>query len=312
MTKREIVYKALQHEETHRLPYSLQFTGDTAEMLKEHFDTSDLAREVGNYLCTVSPPWWGFCTVPEDFQNEPVPETIPPVQGRGSFEEFVEHIQNLRKTTDCYILVVIYAFNFEKAWMLRGMENLMVDMIRSPEFVEKLFGRMLEINKVMLRLLTPVEGIDGFMLGSDWGGQQGLLISPKQWRHYIRHTEAECYEIVRESGKHLWVHSCGDIEVIIPDLIEAGLQALNPVQSEVMDVQQLKSDYGDELMFWGGVSTQQIMPYGTPDEVRADTERTIDILGAGGGYVLGTSQSIQSDVPLENILAFLEVARAHG
>ncbi|MBS3762749.1 MAG: hypothetical protein KGZ25_05520 [Planctomycetes bacterium] len=312
MTKREIVYKALQHEETHRLPYSLQFTGDTAEMLKEHFGTEDLPGEVGNYLRTIGPPWWQFCEVPEDFQNDTVPGTLPPIRGNGSFDAFTERIENLRQNTDCYILVTIYAFNFEKAWMLRGMENLMVDMIRSPEFVKKLFDRMLQINKTMLRLLTSIEGIDGFLLGSDWGGQQGLLISPKQWRRYIRHTEAECYEIVRNSGKHLWVHSCGDIKVIIPDLLAIGLQALNPIQSEVMDVQALKSDFGRELTFWGGVSTQKIMPYGTPQEVRAETERTIDIMSPGGGYILGTSQSLQSDVPLENILAFLEVARAHG
>jgi uroporphyrinogen decarboxylase len=164
----------------------------------------------------------------------------------------------------------------------------------------------------MLQMLTSYDAIDGFLLGSDWGGQRGLLISPPQWRRFIKHTEATCYDIVRGAGKHLWVHSCGKIEQIIPDLIECGLQGLNPVQSEVMDIGELKENFGADLTFWGGVSTQTVLPYGTPEEVKEDVQRTIDIMAPGGGYVLGPSQSMQEDVPLENILAFLEVAKAHA
>lgn len=312
MTRREAVYHALAHDDPDVLPYQLQFTADTAEKLKEHFGTENVHEALGNFLRPVHPPWWGFDNVPEEFRADDVPEVLPPTFGRGNFDAFADQLEELRETTDAYILVPIYAFNFEKAWMVRGMENFMLDMVRAPEFVDRLLGKIMEINMSMLELLTSYEEIDGFLLGSDWGGQRGLLISPRQWRRFIRETEAACYDIVRGAGKHLWVHSCGKIEQIIPDLIEAGLQGLNPVQSEVMDISELKSNFGADLTFWGGVSTQRVLPYGTPEEVRADVERTIDIMAPGGGYVLGPSQSMQDDVPLENVLAFLDVAKAHA
>jgi len=312
MTRRETVYKALAHEQTDRLPYRLEFTSETADKLKAHLGVQDLDAAVGNYIRTVGPPWWGFVNVPDSFHADDVPSELPPVRGSGNFEAFVESVRKLRADTDCYILSVTYAFNFEKAWMLRGMQNFMMDMVRAPESVERLLGRIMEINKTMLQLLVSIEEVDGFMLGSDWGGQRGLLISPQHWRRFIRRTEAECYNIVRRAGKHVWVHSCGDIRLILPDLIDIGLQAINPVQSEVMDVRELKRDFGRDLTFWGGIGTQRVLPYGTPDEVRADVERTIDIMAPGGGYVLGPSQHIQQDVPLENVLALIETARAHG
>lgn len=312
MNRREAVCHALDHEETDCLPYQLQFTADTAEKIKDHFDADNAHEALGNFIRPVQCPWWGFDNVPEDFHNDAVPAELPPTFASGSFEDFAENLTRVRERTDAYILVPIYAFNFEKAWMLRGMENFMLDMGRAPDFVEKLLGKILEINRVMLQLLVGYEEIDGFLLGSDWGGQRGLLIGPRQWRRFIKDTEAQCYDIVRDAGKDLWVHSCGNIRPIIPDLIETGVQGLNPVQSEVMDIAELKADFGEDLTFWGGVSTQQILPYGTTGEVREDVERTIDIMAPGGGYVLGPSQSMQDDVPLENVLAFHEVARAHA
>jgi len=312
MTRREIVYKALAHEETERLPYRIEFAGDTAERLRAHLGVEDLEEAVGNYVRAVGPPWWGFTEPPPEFRGDAVPAELPPVQGRRGFDSFAETIQRLRAETDCYILAVIYAFNFEKAWMLRSMPQFMMDLVRAPEFIEKLLGKIMEINLAMLQLLVSFEEVDGFMLGSDWGGQQGLLISPEHWRRFIKPTEAACYKIVRDAGKHLWVHSCGKIEVVIPDLIESGLQALNPVQSEVMDVRALKADFGRDLTFWGGIGTQRVLPYGTPDQVRADVERTIEIMAPGGGYVLGPSQGIQEDVPIENVLALIDAAKAHG
>jgi uroporphyrinogen decarboxylase len=312
MTKRETVCKALAHEPTPRLPYCLEFTREAAEHLQEHLGTPDLAGALGNHIRTVSPPWWQFVNVDESYSREPTPQCIPPVRGVGSFEAFGERLQRLREQTDAYILAVIYAFNFEKAWMLRSMERFMVDMVTNPAFVHELLDRMMELNMAMLRTLVSFDEADGFMLGSDWGAQQALLISPGLWREFIREREAVCYRLVREAGKHLWVHSCGNIMAILPDLVEIGLQGLNPVQSEAMDLRTLKARFGRELTFWGGVSTQQTLPYGRPDQVRAEVERVIQVMAPGGGYVLGPSQQIQADVPVENILAFAEVARAHG
>jgi len=312
MTRREIVYEALAHRETDRLPYRLEFTGGATEKLKAHYGTDDIDAAIGNYILCVYPPWWGFMNPPASFRAEATPDDLPPVQGRGSFEAFGEQLKKLRAETDYYILATIYAFNFEKAWMLRGMENFMVDMIRAPEFVHTFLDRIRDLNLAMLQLLLGCQEIDGFMLGSDWGCQRGLLMKPELWRTFIREREAVCYRLVRQAGKHVWVHSCGNVIAVIPELIQIGLQALNPVQSETMDLQTLKSSFGGRLTFWGGVSTQRTLPYGTPEEVRAEVERVIEIMAPGGGYVLGPAQQIQEDVPLENMLAFIEAARQRG
>jgi len=121
------------------------------------------------------------------------------------------------------------------------------------------------------------------LLGSDWGSQLDLLMSPDTWEAMIRPGEQREYDLVHSYGKDVWVHSCGNIVKAIPSLIEMGLDVLNPVQPECMDLETLKKEYGDKLAFWGGISTQQALPYGTPDEVRAETRRVRDLMSQDGG-----------------------------
>jgi uroporphyrinogen decarboxylase len=118
-------------------------------------------------------------------------------------------------------------------------------------------------------------------------------------------------DIIHSHGKDVWVHSCGNVEKIIPSLIEMGLDVLNPVQPEAMDLATLKQQYGDKLTFWGGISTQKALPYGTPAEVTAETCRVRDLMSHNGGYILAPAQEIQGDVPAANILALIETAK-HG
>ena len=109
--------------------------------------------------------------------------------------------------------------------------------------------------------------------------------------------------------KDVWVHSCGNIQAIIPCLLEMGLDVLNPVQPEAMDLGTLKRDYGNQLTFWGGISTQRALPFGSPGEVKAETRRVRDLMSQGGGYILAPAQDIQGDVPAENIMALIEAAK---
>ncbi len=152
--------------------------------------------------------------------------------------------------------------------------------------------------------------IDGVLLGSDWGSQMDLLMSFDCWQEMIRPGEQREYDLIHGYGKDVWVHSCGNIARVIPALVEMGLDVLNPVQPEAMDIAALKRDVGDRLTFWGGISTQQTLPYGTSDEVRAEARAVRELMSRGGGYIFAPAQSIQSDVPAANILALLEVARA--
>ena len=134
-------------------------------------------------------------------------------------------------------------------------------------------------------------------------------MSPDTWNEMIRPGEQREYDLVHSYGKDVWIHSCGNIELLIPSLIEMGVDALNPVQPEAMDIQLLKEKYGDKLSFWGGVSTQQTLPYGTPEEVKAEARKTKEMMSQNGGYIFAPGQEIQGDVPAENILALIEVAK---
>ena len=161
----------------------------------------------------------------------------------------------------------------------------------------------------MLENFLSLAEIDGVLLGSDWGSQRGLLMSPEAWDEMLRPGEQKEYDLIHAYGKDVWVHSCGNVEELVPRLVEMGLDVLNPVQSEAMDIRALKEHYGERLTFWGAISTQQTLPFGTPEDVKAEARRVRDLMGRGGGYIFSPAQSIQGDVPVENILALLEVAR---
>ncbi len=151
---------------------------------------------------------------------------------------------------------------------------------------------------------------DGVLFGDDWGQQRGLMFGAKRWRQFIKPRAAAMYKRVAAAGKAVCLHSCGKVQDLFPELIEIGLQVFNPFQPEVMDLQEMKSRYGDALTFYGGVSVQQLLPFGTPRQVRDEVRRLMDTLGRGGGFIVAPSHDMPGDVPLENLLAFIETVRA--
>jgi uroporphyrinogen decarboxylase len=308
MTKRELVISAVNHEDTGRIPYTFDFTAETSAMLQAHFGCEDVAQHIGNCLRIVPAPWWEFVNVPEDQLRPRVPSRLPEVQGLGSFVTMKETIAQQREATDAFLLFGFYASLFEKAWFVRGMENLLADMILNEEYCTALFDLIVETDLHMLELVLAAD-VDGVLLGCDWGSQQALMMGPEMWRKYIGPRHARMFARIRAAGKVALLHSCGNIRAVLPDVAEMGVQVLNPVQPECMDTGALKDELGDRLCFWGGVSTQQTLPYGTPDEVRAETRAVAARLGKGGGYILSPAQALQEDVPLENILAMIEVAQ---
>jgi uroporphyrinogen decarboxylase len=155
---------------------------------------------------------------------------------------------------------------------------------------------------------VKVPGIDGVLLGNDWGSQRDLLMSPATWRELLAPGAKREYDVIHEAGLDVWVHSCGNIRQIIPDLIEMGVDVLNPVQPECMDIFDLKDTFGDRMTFWGGISTQQTLPFGTEEEVEAETRRIAAYMNRDGGYLLAAAQGIQADVPFENICRLIDTA----
>ena len=260
-------------------------------------------------MLDIGVPWWYWHELEADWRGMDPPASRPKVMGRGSYAELTESVKRAKETSDKYLLVRLYGIHFEMAYVARGIENLLADMVGEPEFAKRLHASIVDRNLVMMENFLCLNEIDGVLLGSDWGSQRDLLMSPEAWDEIIAPGEQRMFDLVHSYGKDVWIHSCGNIEKIIPRLVEMGIDVLNPIQPEAMDIAALKRDYGDRLAFWGGISTQQTLPYGTPDELRAEARYVRDLMGEGGGYVFSPAQSIQSDVPTENILALLEVAR---
>ena len=309
MTGQERVRAAIAHRETGRVPYCIGFCPEGIENLREVIGDTDVETFVDNDVLRVSVPWWGWHALAPDWQGMAAPVSRHHVRGSGDYGAFFERLTRLRDETGKYLLVTIYGSHFEKANFARGIENFLADLAGEPEFARKLLGTIIEKNLVMLENFLTAPEIDGVLLGSDWGTQLDLIMSPDTWHEMIRPGEQKEYDLVHAHEKDLWIHSCGNVEKIIPSLIEMGVDVLNPVQPEAMDIAMLKRQFGDRLTFWGGLSTQKTLPYGTPDEVKTEARRVRELLGQGGGLIFSPSQEIQGDVPAENILALLDVAR---
>ncbi len=199
---------------------------------------------------------------------------------------------------------------FEIAWYLRGMDNFMMDMVVNREFAEALLDRITDIRVGMAQKYAKA-GVDIMMLGDDVSTQIDMMISPELWRDLIKLRLARIIKSAKDEKADILVfyHGDGNLEKIIPDLIEIGIDILNPVQPECMDPIKIKDLYGDKLSFWGTIGTQTTLPLGTPKEVRQTCKRMIEYVGRGGGLVLAPTHMIEPDVPWENIQAFIDVVR---
>jgi uroporphyrinogen decarboxylase len=149
--------------------------------------------------------------------------------------------------------------------------------------------------------------VDGGYFGDDYGAQKGMLFSPRTWRSLFKPRLRRMFAVFREAGLPVILHSDGDIAQILPDLVEIGLTTLNPVQPEVLDIRWLKQTFGDQLAFYGGISTQTVLPFGTPADVRiaAETARRL-LAGDGTGLLLAPSHRMTADIPVKNVVAMLE------
>jgi uroporphyrinogen decarboxylase len=202
---------------------------------------------------------------------------------------------------------------FEMAWYLVGLEKFLIDLTRKKAYVFELLDRILDISIRQGRRLIEL-GADVIWTGDDMGDQQGMMLSPALWREVFKPRLRSAFSAYRRANPDIRIayHSCGSILPIIPDLIEIGLDILNPIQPNAtgMDPAFLKKAYGDRLCFFGGIDIQELLPRATPDRVFRSVQETIHILGARGGYIAAPAHNIQPDTPLENILAFYDAVRS--
>ncbi|MEI6107521.1 MAG: uroporphyrinogen decarboxylase family protein [Opitutae bacterium] len=199
---------------------------------------------------------------------------------------------------------------FETAWYLRGMEEFMMDLMSGDEIADALLDTLLEMRVGMAQRYAEA-GVDVLMLGDDVATQLNMMISPELWRATIKPRLARVIRAARDIRPEIIIfyHGDGNMEAILPDLIEVGVEVLNPVQPECMDPMRIKQRFGDQLAFWGCLGTQTTMPFGSPAEVKRTVRELIATVGRGGGLFLAPTHTLEPDVPWANVEAFLAAVR---
>lgn len=195
---------------------------------------------------------------------------------------------------------------FETAWALRGYEQLMMDMAADAGTANRVLDISFQYHKAVTEKLVQL-GVDMIWLGDDVGGQSSMLMSPKMWRKYLKPRMVELIASLRSVNPQIKIayHTDGVVFPIIPELIEIGIDILNPIQPMAMDPVRLKKEYGDRLCFWGSMDIQQTLPFGTPDDVRNEVVIRLKTIGKGGGLIIGPTHNLQLDTPLENFWAMV-------
>jgi uroporphyrinogen decarboxylase len=212
---------------------------------------------------------------------------------------------------DRYILACFSSPLFQRAWFLRSMGELLMDMAADEGFVHALMDRLMDFSIGVVREVARRKA-DGIFFYDDYGQQKGLLFSPAMFRRYFAPRLARIVREARSRGLDVFLHSCGDVSSVLEDICAAGVQVFNPFQPEVMDVAAVARRFTGRLAFYGGISTQQTLPRGTPDDVRAEVHKMVSLFKETGGYILAPAHAVQQDVPIANILALLECVRGES
>jgi len=330
MEKREVVRLALEGQRPPYVPWSMGFTSKAAEKLHAYYGVQNFDPLLNNHLLGLGNGIGFFTELPDHryrdifgvvwnrsvdkdigvVENLLLPEPIlkdyefPDPLNPNCFADIPDRIA---RYGDRFRIFGIGFSLYERAWTMRGMENLMMDFHDHPEFVHELLSAIADYNITQVHEALRYD-IDAVYFGDDWGQQRGLQMGPKLWRTFIYPQLKRMYQAVKDGGKYVFIHSCGDVDELFDDLIAIGLDCFNPFQPEVMDVFSLMKQYRGRLSFEGGLSTQRTLPYGTVDEVRVATQRLLDA-GAGGNYIFAPAHAVPGDAPVENMVAMIETVQ---
>jgi uroporphyrinogen decarboxylase len=331
VTNRERVLAAVGHQAPDKVPYDIRFTQPTQAKMAEYYGDPDFEAKLGNCFTWLRPhpPEARYTEVDPDIWRDEfgvqwdrhVDKDIGVVCNRLVTPENVRsfafpdpHDPSRYDTFDATIaahpdtaVLVSLGFSlFERAWTLAGMENVLMAMVADKKFIHTLLDRILEFNLTIIEKACAHQ-VDIFRFGDDWGHQRGVLMGPQLWREFIKPRFRRMCQAVKSRGKITMLHCCGKVDELFPDMIECGLDVFNPFQPEVMDVFEVKKRYGRDLTFYGGISIQRTLPFGTVRQVRDEVRRLMDVVGAGGGYIASPSHDIPRDARPENIAAMIEV-----
>lgn len=210
------------------------------------------------------------------------------------------------------------AFPVERAYEMQRMDKFYYNMGKYPDFVVELLKKTGELCKTLMGHFLDECGdmIDIVKIGDDLGMQSSLMLSPKMYRNYVKPIHADYISFIKSRTKaKVFFHTDGDIFPLIPDFIEMGVDVLNPIQTsagKMSNLPELKKQFGKNLVFCGAIDTHRVLPFGTPDDVRAEVKRVIELLGEDGGYMLSSVHTVLDDVPAENVLAMVDAVEEFG
>jgi len=231
-----------------------------------------------------------------------------------SFERVFDKAEDLVKAwrEEYFIQGVMYCTFFEIARSLRGFNRFLIDLYENPDFVNDLLDRLLKYRLEMGKRFIEI-GVDCIQLGDDFGAQTSMIVHPNLWRKYFKPRMKILIDEIKKHGDiYVWYHSDGNIEPIIPDLIEIGVNILNPIQPDCMDPAKIKETYGDKITLHGTISVQETMQFGSEEDVKCEVITRIKTCGYGGGLIIAPAHGLQPSTPFRNIIALYETAKKYG
>lgn len=348
MNKRENLLRALLRQDPDHVPYAFSLCPKLATEFRQRCGTDDYESWYGFPFRDVSlkpsrfpvdySSWyqnlpgnarindWGIAEIPgsvahftrmlhpmehftsvDEVWQFPLPDMLADYRWQGLAEE----ADRIKRSGLAAIYSAIQIF--EPAWYLRGLDNLLVDMVLEPEMATACLERMTRL-QVEIAGRIAAAGVDMIIFGDDVGTQKSLMMKPETWRTWLKPVMHRAIAAAKSAKPDViaYYHSDGVINDIIPDLVEIGVDVLNPVQPECMDPAALKSQYGDRLSFWGTIGTQTTMPFGSPQEVRETVRLRIETVGQGGGLVIAPTHLLEPEVPWSNIEALGDAVRTYG
>jgi len=331
MTPGDIVRDQISHRDTTPVPYTLAFEEEVGARIDAHFSDNAWRDRLIPYVTQCgsvarSPSEEldadhhrdAFGTV---WRTDELPSSVvepglkaPSFQGYAfpSIDMYLnpeardDAIRRVSEAPDSFTILSA-GMCLWQSWYVRGFETTLMDCVAEEGFYEELLDRLTELTLDLVEACADVPA-DAIMMGDDWGDQRGIMIGPERWRRFFKPRYARIFQAIHDQGKLAIMHCCGSAADIMADVVEIGLDVLESVQPEAggMNPYELKRAWGDRITFWGGLGSQSTIPFGTPDEIRAEVRRLRSEMPVGGGYILAPAKPLRPETPTENAVTVVE------
>ena len=325
------ILNVLAHKATEKVPYHFGFTPPVIKKLEKHYGTTLIEDRMNLPIRMSGPktkkPFYtdmvihDKCLVDEfgvswSVSNVDRGSPVVPALKEANLSGYTfpdptlnyrfEDLGNWCDANREHFRVLCIGDLWERATFMRGMENILVDLALNQKFVFELLENLTMILLKTMDLLVSKFDFETVLISDDYGMQNSLLMSPADWRKFIKPQLIEIFEAAKRHGKYIMLHSCGNVFAVIGDLVDIGLDILHPIQPEAMNIFSLKQEFGGDITLQGGISTQDLLPYGTENEIRSEIKMLKEKMGEGGGYIMEPGITLQGDIPLNNLIALIE------